>query len=67
MGPYGPLERFEGVLGTLKSLYGVYSRYIRIPGLRAHARGPWFQPHGLRFMCLGSTGFKGLVFRVYRV
>ena len=33
----------EGVLGTLKSLYRVYSRYIRIPGLRAHTRGPWFQ------------------------
>ena len=22
----------------------VYSRYIRIPRLRSHTRGPWFQP-----------------------
>ena len=38
------LRLFEGVLGTLKSPYRVYSRYVRIPGLRAHTRGPWFQP-----------------------
>ena len=45
MGPYyGPLGLCEGVLGTLKSLYRVYSRYLGIPGLRAHTRGPWFQP-----------------------
>ena len=30
-----PLGLFEGVLGTLKSLYRVYSRYLGIPGLRA--------------------------------
>ena len=43
MGPeYGPF--CDGVLETLKSLYRVYSSYIRIPGLRAHTRGPWFQP-----------------------
>ena len=41
---WGPLDLFEGVLGTLKSLYRVYSRYIRIAWLRAHTRGPWFQP-----------------------
>ena len=28
----------------LKSLSRVYSRHIRIPGLRAHSRGSWFQP-----------------------
>ena len=42
--PYGPLGLFEGVLGTLESRCRVYSRYLGIPGLRAHTRGPWFQP-----------------------
>ena len=23
---------------------GLHNRYVRIPGLRAHIRGPWFQP-----------------------
>ena len=27
-------------LGTIKGTYRVYSRYIRIPGLRAQTRGP---------------------------
>ena len=27
--------------------YRVYSGYIRIPGLRAHTRGSWFQPSKL--------------------
>ena len=34
----------RGILGTRKDTYRVYSRYMRIPELRAHARGPWFQP-----------------------
>ena len=37
-----------GLLGALKGTYGVYSRYRRIPGLRAHTRGPWFQPFETR-------------------
>ena len=37
---YGPLDLFEGVLGTLKSLYRLFSRYKDPP----HTRGPWFQP-----------------------
>ena len=37
MGPlYGPLG--------LKGTYRAYNRYIRIPELRAHTRGPRFQP-----------------------
>ena len=37
---------FEGVLGTLKGLYRVYSRYIRIPGLRARtSRNPNPKPY----------------------
>ena len=43
---YGPLVwalgPFRGILGTLLGTYDVYSGYIRIPGLRAHTRGPWF-------------------------
>ena len=53
---------FEGVLGTLKSLYRVYSRYISIPGLRAHTRGPWVHPK--REACreqAGTGGLSGLV------
>ena len=46
MGPYyGPLDLFEGVLGTLKSLYRVYSRYLGIPGLRAQV----YRVQGLGF------------------
>ena len=30
-------------LGTLKGTQGVYRRYIRIPGLRAHTNGPRYQ------------------------
>ena len=36
----------RGILGTLRVHnmgYEVY-RYIRIPGLRAHSRGPCFRP-----------------------
>ena len=36
-----PLREF---LGALRVAYRVYRRYRRIPGLRAHTRGPWFQP-----------------------
>ena len=32
---YGPLGLFREILGTLKGTYRVYSRYIRIPGLRS--------------------------------
>ena len=39
-----------GILGTLQ----VYSGYIRIPGLRAHTWGPWFQP---RLFNLSGTNF----------
>ena len=35
---------FRWILGTLKGTYGVYNTHMRIPGLRAHIRGPWFQP-----------------------
>ena len=43
MGPEdGPLGLSRGILGALKGTFRVYSRYIRIPGLRAHTRGPWF-------------------------
>ena len=48
MGPYyGPL----GLLGV----HIVYSRYIRIPGLRAHIRGPWLFLSGI----WGVEGFRG--------
>ena len=41
MGPsYGPLSVLGVILGTLEGTYRVYSRYIRIPGLRAITRGP---------------------------
>ena len=57
MGPsYGPLGLFRGILGTLKGTYRSYSRYIRIPGLRAHTSGLWFQPWiGLQMRCLKAT------------
>ena len=35
---------FRGISKALKGTYRVFSWYIRIPGLRAHARGPRFQP-----------------------
>ena len=48
---YGPLmwalRPFREILGTLKGTYRVCTRYIRIQGLRAHIRGPWFQPLSL--------------------
>ena len=31
-------------LGTLKGTYRVYSRYVRILGIRIHTRDPRFQP-----------------------
>ena len=41
MGP----EAFQGVSRDLSGyLYRVYSRFTRIPEVRAHTRGPWFQP-----------------------
>ena len=40
----GVLRPFRRILGTLEGIYRVYSRCIRIPGLRAQNRGPWFQP-----------------------
>ena len=44
MGPwYGPLA-FEGIL---KGKNRVYIRYTRIPGLRAHTRGPWVHPKNM--------------------
>ena len=44
MGPEcDPLGLLGGILGTLKGTLGLYSRYIRIPGLRARARDSWFQ------------------------
>ena len=36
------LRPFREVLGTLEATYRVESRYIRIPGLSVHTRGPWF-------------------------
>ena len=42
-----------GVLGALKGTYRVYSRYIRIRGLRAHTRGPLLVPERL-----GTLGRK---------
>ena len=46
--PYGPLvwalRPFGGILGTLKGTYRACSRYIRIPGLKGHTKGPWFRP-----------------------
>ena len=38
-GPFG-FRPSSGILGTLQATYRVYSGYIRIPGLRAHTRGP---------------------------
>ena len=35
------LEVWAPNMGT----HRVYSRHIRIPGLRAHTRGAWFQPY----------------------
>ena len=32
--------------------YRVYTKYIRIPGLRAHTKGPWFQP-SIGLVCSG--------------
>ena len=40
----GPLRPFRGTLGTLRGTDSVWSRYIKTPDLRAHARGAWFQP-----------------------
>ena len=35
------LGPFRGILGTLNGTYGIYSGYIRVPGLGAHT---FFQP-----------------------
>ena len=32
----------------LKGTYRVYSRYVRMLGLRVNARGPWFQLSNIR-------------------
>ena len=34
---------FRGILGNLGT-YRLYSKHLRIPGLRAHTEGGWFQP-----------------------
>ena len=45
MGPNAGSQAFWMDSGDpLRYIYRVYSRYIRIPGLSAHTRGPWFQP-----------------------
>ena len=45
----GPQNQNKDDLLTLNSMIVVYmdpllGKYLRIPGLRAHARCPWFQP-----------------------
>ena len=35
---------FTGILGTREGTYRVYTRYVRMQQLGAHAWGPWFQP-----------------------
>ena len=42
----------------------MYIRYIRIPGLRAHTRGPWFHP---KIKSLPDKGVNGLGFRALGV
>ena len=43
MGPrIWALRPFRGFLGTLEGTYRAYSRYTRIPGLRADTRGQGF-------------------------
>ena len=45
---YGPLicalQPFRESPGTLRGTCRAYSRHMRIPGLRGHTGGPWFQP-----------------------
>ena len=36
-------QALGGILGTFKGTYRVHSRYVGILGLRARARGTWFQ------------------------
>ena len=52
MGLNGVLRPLRGmlILGPLEGthrvyrVYRVYSGHSKIPGLRAHTSGPWFQP-----------------------
>ena len=56
--PMSALRLPRGILGTLTGAHRVDNSFIRIPGLRAHTRGPGFNRRFVETTTRSPKGFQ---------